>query len=284
MFKNYLSLVKFSHTIFAMPFAVVGFFMAVGLHNYPLDWKLFLYVVLCMVFARNSAMAFNRYLDRDIDIQNARTAKREIPAGIISPKNAMFFIVVNCLLFVAVTALMNTLVLCLSPVALFVILFYSYTKRFTAWCHVVLGLGLSLAPIGAYLSVTGQFHWLPIIFSFIVLTWTAGFDIIYSLQDEDFDRDLKLHSVPSTWGRKKSLSISSLIHGITAVLVVSAGLLAGFHYIYWIGAILFIGLLIRQHLIVKPNDISKVGISFMSLNGIASVTFAVFCLLEIYFK
>ena len=149
---------------------------------------------------------------------------------------------------------------------------------------MVLGLGLSLAPIGAYLSVTGQFHWLPIIFSFIVLTWTAGFDIIYSLQDEDFDRDLQLHSVPSTWGRKKSLSISVVIHGITAVLVVSAGLLAGFHYIYWIGAILFIGLLIRQHLIVKPNDISKVGISFMSLNGIASVTFAVFCLLEIYFK
>ncbi len=284
MFKNYLSLVKFSHTIFAMPFAIVGFFLAVGLHQYPFNWWLFLYVVLCMVFARNAAMAFNRYLDRDIDIQNNRTAKREIPAGIISPKNALFFIIVNCVLFVAVTALMNTLVLCLSPVALFVILFYSYTKRFTAWCHVVLGLGLSLAPIGAYLSVTGQFHWLPVMFSFLVLTWTAGFDIIYSLQDEEFDKDLQLHSVPSRWGRVKALKISSLIHGITALIVIAIGFLSGFHAIYWLGAIVFITLLIRQHLIVKPNDISKVGIAFMTLNGIASVTFAVFCLLTIWFS
>jgi len=265
-----------------MPFAIVGFFMAVGLHHYPLNLWLFVYVVLCMVFARNAAMAFNRYLDRDIDIQNDRTAKREIPAGIISPNNALYFIIANCLLFVTTTALMNTLVLCLSPVALFVILFYSYTKRFTAWCHVVLGLGLSLAPIGAYLAVTGHFHWLPILFSLLVLTWTAGFDIIYSLQDEEFDRDLKLHSVPSTWGRKKALNISSIIHGITALIVVGAGLLAGFHAIYWLGAILFISLLIRQHIIVKPSDISKVGIAFMTLNGIASVTFAVFCLLEIW--
>jgi 4-hydroxybenzoate polyprenyltransferase len=282
MLKNYFSLVKFSHTIFAMPFAIVGFFLASVYHGYGLHWTMFLAVILCMVFARNAAMAFNRYLDRDIDALNDRTARREVPAGIISPKNALYFVIANCLLFCATTALMNNLVLLLSPVALFVILFYSYTKRFTAWCHVVLGIGLSLAPIGAYLAISGHFHWLPILFSFIVLSWTAGFDIIYSLQDEEFDRKHRLNSIPAFWGRKKSLIISAIIHTITAILVVSTGIAAGFSIIFWIGAAVFIALLIRQHAIVKPTNISKVNIAFMTMNGLASVLFALFCLAEIW--
>jgi 4-hydroxybenzoate polyprenyltransferase len=282
MFKNYFSLVKFSHTIFAMPFAIVGFFLASVYHGYGFHWTMLLGVILCMVFARNSAMAFNRYLDRDIDALNDRTAKREVPAGIISPKNALYFVIANCILFCATTALMNNLVFFLSPIALFTILFYSYTKRFTTWCHIVLGTGLALAPIGAYLAVSGCFHWLPILFSFIVLSWTAGFDIIYSLQDEDFDREHRLNSIPAFWGRKKSLVISTIIHSFTAILVVITGFTAGFSVIFWIGAAAFIALLFRQHVIIKPSDISKVNIAFMTMNGLASVLFALFCLAEIW--
>ncbi|HEX6914474.1 MAG TPA: UbiA-like polyprenyltransferase, partial [Chitinophagaceae bacterium] len=203
-FKNYLSLVKFSHTIFAMPFALIGFVLAARplffqlyadrYREYEISgaanrdvWFTLLLVILCMVFARSAAMAFNRYLDRSFDAKNPRTAIREIPRGVISANHALLFTIACCLLFVACCYLLNTAVLALSPVALFVILFYSYTKRFTSLCHLVLGLGLSLAPIGAYLAVTAHFDLLPILFSFTVLFWVSGFDIIYSLQDEEFD-------------------------------------------------------------------------------------------------
>ncbi|HNP54007.1 MAG TPA: UbiA-like polyprenyltransferase, partial [Ferruginibacter sp.] len=187
--KNYLSLIKFSHTIFAMPFAMIGFFLAV-MHEsgaaatepwyQRYGWKLLL-VVLCMVFARSAAMAFNRYLDRQFDARNPRTAIREIPAGIIRANQALLFTLCNALFFVVTCWFINPLCFALSFVALFVVLFYSYTKRFTPLCHLVLGLGLSLAPIGAYLAVTGQFDVLPLLFSFTVLFWVSGFDIIYAL-------------------------------------------------------------------------------------------------------
>ncbi|MEY3240550.1 MAG: hypothetical protein RIR11_1988, partial [Bacteroidota bacterium] len=192
--RNYLSLVKFSHTIFAMPFALTGFFLAVLEHKSGLNWILLGLVVLCMVFARSAAMAFNRWLDRDIDAGNPRTAVREIPAGVISPNAALAFVVANCALFVATTFFINPICFYLSPVALLVILGYSYTKRFTWLCHFVLGLGLALAPVGAYLAVTGYFSWPPVLLGCTVLTWVAGFDIIYALQDESFDRSKQLHS------------------------------------------------------------------------------------------
>ena len=197
--KNYLSLVKFSHTIFALPFACIGFALALQ-GGFTFSLKLFLLVILCMATARNAAMAFNRYIDRKFDALNPRTAIREIPAGIINPKNALFFIIINCLLFVIATYFINTICFFLSPVALFVVLFYSYTKRFTPLCHLVLGAGLALAPIGAYLAVTGVFAWLPLFFSFTVFTWVSGFDIIYALQDEDFDRVNHLNSIPVLLG------------------------------------------------------------------------------------
>ncbi|HEX2532904.1 MAG TPA: UbiA-like polyprenyltransferase, partial [Chitinophagaceae bacterium] len=232
--KNYLSLIKFSHTIFAMPFALIGFSLAFvyGL-SWPVipgtnrwiipswfDWsqliRLFLLVIGCMVFARSAAMAFNRYLDRDIDALNPRTAIREVPKGIITPKNALAFTIINCILFIACTAFINTLCLALSPVALAVVLGYSFTKRFTPLCHLILGLGLSLAPIGAWLAVTGAFHWLPVLFSFAVLFWVSGFDIIYSLQDEEFDKAHRLYSIPAALGKEKALRVSEGLHLLSA--------------------------------------------------------------------
>jgi 4-hydroxybenzoate polyprenyltransferase len=281
--KDYLSLIKFSHTVFALPFALIGFSLAIVYEQFNFEWHLLVKMLLCMVFARTAAMAFNRYLDRHIDAKNPRTAKREIPAGVINAGNALWFVIANCVLFVITCYFINMLVFWLSFIALFVILFYSYTKRFTALCHLVLGLGLSLAPIGAYLSVTGAFAWLPLIFSFIVLTWVSGFDIIYSLQDEDFDRSNKLHSIPAALGVNNALKVSSLLHIISAALVLAAGFLASFNWIYWTGSGLFIGLLIYQHTLVKPNDLSKVNLAFMTTNGIGSIVFAVFTILSLFF-
>ncbi|UEG48742.1 putative 4-hydroxybenzoate polyprenyltransferase [Ferruginibacter lapsinanis] len=301
--KKYLSLVKFSHTIFAMPFALIGFCLGareqitifitgfyrdhlpsswtLGEDKRPL-WVVFILVILCMIFARSAAMAFNRWLDANYDAKNPRTAIREIPAGVISSSNALRFVIVNCLLFVACCYFINTACLILSPVALFVILFYSYTKRFTALCHLVLGVGLSLAPIGAYLAVTGHFDLLPILFSFTVLFWVSGFDIIYALQDIEFDQSQQLHSIPAALGKVKALRVSELLHVLSAICVIYAGIYGHFSWLYWIGVAVFVGMLVYQHSIVKPTDLSKVNIAFMTANGIASVVFAVFVLLDLF--
>ncbi|ATL49826.1 4-hydroxybenzoate octaprenyltransferase [Chitinophaga caeni] len=280
--QNYLSLVKFSHTIFAMPFAMIGFFMAVMKSGKTFDWTLFLLVILCMVFARSAAMAFNRWLDVEFDKKNPRTAKREIPAGIITRKNALMFVIGNCLLFIATTWFINRICFYLSPVALLVVLGYSYTKRFTALCHLVLGVGLSLAPVGAYLAVTGEFSALPIMLSVLVLCWVSGFDIIYSLQDEDFDRSQSLHSIPTWLGKAGGLRFSELLHMIAAVLVVLIGYFGDFGWLYMVGAAGFILMLILQHRLVKPHDLSKVNIAFMTTNGIASVAYAVFSIVDMF--
>lgn len=266
--KNYLSLIKFSHTIFAMPFACIGFFLATTntSTSSAINWWLFLKVVLCMVFARSAAMAFNRYADRDIDEKNPRTAQREIPAGAISPENALYFVIVNCILFVLTTYLINPLCFYLSPIALAVVLGYSYTKRFTALCHFVLGIGLALAPIGAYIAVTGVFDnnsITAIIYSFVVLFWVSGFDIIYALQDEDFDKSLGLNSIPATLGKERALMLSNLLHIISAGLVIWATLRSDVGLYSWIGTVVFISLLIYQHFLVKPNDLSKVNLAFL---------------------
>lgn len=281
---KYLSLVKFSHTIFALPFAFIGFFLAVWHAGYNFEWSKLLLVILCMVFARSAAMAFNRYIDREIDLQNPRTKVREIPSGKVSPKSALFFVVLNCLFFVACTWFINPLCFALSPIALGVVLGYSYTKRFTFLCHFVLGIGLALAPIGAYLAVSGTFNWLPLFFSFAVLFWVSGFDIIYSLQDEDFDKKLKLYSIPVAMGKKNALLTSVALHALSGFFIVLAGFYAEFNWLYWAGASVFILLLAYQHMLVKPHDLSKVNLAFFTTNGIASVIFACFVLAELIFK
>ena len=311
--KNYLSLIKFSHTIFAMPFALIGFFLAIsetkGLwaeidfsipypgrivkptkfgSDYfdphvlkPMLLKLLL-VILCMVFARSAAMAFNRYLDRNFDARNPRTAIREIPKGIIKANNVLLFTIANCLLFIACTFFINKLCFYLSPVALLIVLGYSYTKRFTPLCHLILGLGLSLAPLGAYLAVTGHFSLLPVIFSFTVLFWVSGFDIIYALQDEQFDKENKLYSMPAWLGKSKALRISELLHLVSAAAIVYAGWFGNFGWLYWTGAAIFTGMLIYQHSIVKPTNLKRVNVAFMTANGIASVVFAIFVIVDLF--
>ena len=279
--KNYLSLVKFSHTIFAMPFALIGFVLGLRyhfIHQTKVDQVglKFILVLVCMVTARSTAMAFNRYLDRHFDKLNPRTAIREIPAGIIKAEKALVFIGINMAIFITATFFINSICFYLSPVALFVILFYSYTKRFTYLCHLVLGIGLSLAPIGAYLAVTGSFDVLPLLFSFAVIFWVSGFDIIYALQDIDFDQSQSLYSIPSQWGLKQSLSISRVLHILSASLVIIAYFIGGFHFLYLFGLLIFIGMLVYQQSIVKPYDLSKVNLAFMTANGIASIVFSVF--------
>jgi 4-hydroxybenzoate polyprenyltransferase len=296
-----------------MPFALIGFFLALekplqlfGIEQWNLNrtlgwgsgsvapgwhttiyppWFLivqFILVILCMVFARSAAMAFNRYLDRRWDALNPRTAIREIPKGIITPKNALLFTIVNCILFITTTWFINQICFFLSPVALAVVLGYSYTKRFTPLCHLILGLGLSLAPIGAYLAVTGVFHWLPILFSLAVLFWVSGFDIIYALQDVEFDQSQNLYSIPAWLGKEKALRVSEVLHLLSSGSVVAAGKLGQFGVLYWIGVLIFIGCLVYQHSIVKPNDLRRVNIAFMTTNGIASVVFAVFVIADLF--
>lgn len=270
-----------------MPFACIGFFLATTNPATPntINWWLFLKVVLCMVFARSAAMAFNRYADRDIDEKNPRTALREIPAGVISPDNALYFVIVNSILFTVTTYFINPLCLYLSPIALAVVLGYSYTKRFTALCHFVLGIGLALAPIGAYVAVTGNFDSqsiVPIIYSFVVLFWVSGFDIIYALQDEDFDKSLGLNSIPAALGKSRALMLSNILHLISASLVIVAGIQANVGIYSWIGTAIFIGLLVYQHFLVKPNDLSKVNLAFFTTNGIASTVFGLLVILDLF--
>ena len=280
MMKNYLSLIKFSHTIFAMPFALIGFFLATKSNEF--EWILLLYVVLCMIFARSAAMAFNRYIDRDIDTNNPRTAQvREIPNGSIKANSALIFVIINSLLFISTTYLINSLCLALSPVALLVIIGYSYTKRFTALCHLVLGLGLALAPIGAYLAVSGNFDVVPLLFSAAVLFWVSGFDIIYSLQDQEFDKEQKLHSIPVLIGTKNALNLSKILHFLTFSSLSIAGSFSDFSLYYWIGFGIFTALLIYQHLLVKHNDLSKINLAFFTTNGIASVIFGIFVITDL---
>ena len=282
--KKYFSLVLFAHSIFAMPFAMIGFFLGITTTENPFNWYVLAGVILCMVFARNAAMAFNRYLDRNIDAKNPRTVMRDIPAGKVSANEALLFVIINCVLFIATTAFINPLCFYLSPVALFVVLFYSYTKRFTALCHLVLGLGLSLAPIGAYIAVTGYFNIVPICYSFAVLFWVSGFDIIYALQDEDFDRQQKLHSIPAALGIKNALRLSVLLHILSAICVILPLFFTTFGWVYFMGIAFFCAMLIYQHLLVKPNDISKVDRAFATTNGYASVVFAICFLLDAYLK
>ena len=277
--NDYLSLIKFSHTVFALPFALIGFFLASS--QFGFDWGNLVLVLMCMVFARSAAMAFNRYIDRDIDLKNPRTAEvREIPKGVISPKAALLFVIFTSVNFIITTYFINTLCFYLSPIALIVVLGYSYTKRFTSLCHLVLGLGLALAPLGAYLAVSGEFALTPILFSIAVLFWVSGFDIIYALQDDTFDKENKLNSIPVFLGRKKALNLSKFFHLITFLSLAYAGVLLEINLLYWIGFTLFSALLIYQHTIISEKDLSRVNLAFFTTNGIASVVFGVFVILD----
>ncbi|GHU94286.1 4-hydroxybenzoate octaprenyltransferase [Bacteroidia bacterium] len=280
--QRYSSLVKISHTIFAMPFALVGYFLAVHQTAYSFSWTTLLCVVLCMFFARNAAMSFNRYADKKWDALNARTAQREIPRGSIAPKNALLFCIVNALLFVLTTLLVNRICFLLSPVALAIVLGYSYTKRFTSLCHFILGLGLSVAPMGAYLAVTAQWDAAPLLVSLLVLLWTAGFDIIYALPDQAFDKSQQLRSIPAAIGIGRALVLSAWVHLLCVALVGFIGIYLHLGALYYIGGALFAACLVYEHCIVNARNLSRVNMAFATLNGIAGVVFCLFFVLEMY--
>jgi 4-hydroxybenzoate polyprenyltransferase len=279
----YSRLVKFEHTIFAMPFALIGFFMATMVTDQVHFWELLIKIILSMVFARNAAMGFNRYLDRRFDAANPRTAQREIPAGLVKAQNALAFVIINSLLFGLITWMINPLCFALSPVSLFVILGYSFTKRITPLCHFVLSLGLSLAPIGAWLAVTGEFAVAPLLFSGLVFFWVSGFDIIYACQDVEFDHQYRLQSIPVLVGVRKALNISIVLHILAFIFVILAGIAIEANWVFWLGATLFGGLMTYQHLIVKADDLSRVNLAFGTTNGIAGVIFAAFVIGSLYF-
>ena len=298
---DYLSLIKFSHTIFAMPFAITGFFMGIFhlrsiqpaifpanknivLAYFSNEYMTFIWVIACMVFARTAAMAFNRYLDREFDAKNPRTAIREIPKGIISPSSALRFTILNVILFMGAAFMINMTCFLLSPIALLVILGYSYTKRFTALCHLVLGLGLALAPTGAFIAVTETVNSAVILLSLGVITWVSGFDIIYSLQDEEFDSSMGLRSIPAALGRKNALLLSRILHIASALFVFGADIQMELGWSGTIGLGIFVGLLNYQHSLVKADDLSKVNIAFMTTNGIASLLYAFFTVLDLFLK
>lgn len=284
--KHYFSLVRFSHTIFAMPFALVGFFMATQCSNkYDVDFALLFYVILCMFFARNAAMSFNRLVDKYWDTLNKRTAEREIPKGLIKTTHALFFVIINSAAFIITTYFINSVCFYLSPIALILLLGYSYTKRFTFMSHFILGIGLGLAPVGAFLAVSGEFNLMPILLGIAVWAWVSGFDIIYSMNDIEFDRQNNLFSVPAKFGLKAAFCITRITHTLSALVILSLY----FRYfnnsiVFGTGTILFVSLLLYQNLIIGPYNLKRINFAFFNLNGLASILFAIFAIFAIIYS
>jgi 4-hydroxybenzoate polyprenyltransferase len=266
--KRYLSLVTFAHTVFALPFALLSAVLAArGLPPLPtLAW-----ILVAMVGARSAAMAFNRIADRRIDAVNPRTLSRDIPAGRVSVLEASVFCALSAGVFVLAAWRLNPLCLALSPVALLVVLGYSYTKRVTALSHLVLGLGLAIAPVGAWIAVTGAFALTPVVLGFSVLFWVAGFDVIYSLQDEAFDRAHGLFSLPARLGARRALAVSTAFHAVSLTLLFLVLVLVNGGVLFGIGVVLAGAFLVRQHLLVRPDDLSRVDGAFFTANGWLSV-------------
>ena len=274
--NDYLRLVKFSHTIFAMPFALLSFTYAIKTAGFDGSlWLLLLQVVGCMVFARNVAMGFNRWADRFIDAENPRTAMREIPSGVISADGALRFVVINAVLFIVVAATINPLCGWLSPVALAIVMFYSYCKRFTSLAHIVLGISLGIAPVGAYMAVTGHSTLECWLLALVVMTWCSGFDIIYALQDAEFDRQRGLHSIPSRFSARTSLVISGALHLASVVLLLLFASYQPQSWLLWMGVASFSAILALEHILVTPTKQRNIGIAFGTLNALASMSLAV---------
>ena len=276
--KIILEMIKFEHTIFALPFSIMSAFIAAeGLPPLSkLGW-----ILVAMVGARSCAMAFNRLADAEIDSENPRTAMRAIPAGLITKRVVWAFTLVSAGLLVFAAGRLNLLAFALSPVALAVIMGYSYTKRFTVLSHLWLGLALSISPVGAWIAIKGQFDWTPIILCCVVLLWTAGFDIIYACQDVNFDRKHGLHSIPARLGIRWALWISSALHVVAVLLLFGIPLLAELGLFYYIGVGIVVLIFIYEHAIVKPNDLSRVNLAFFTLNGMISLVLMVLSIADI---
>jgi len=281
MLLRHVNLVRLPHTVFALPFALVGVVLAS--YKAPITVGEVMWVVIAFTTARFAAMAFNRIVDREIDARNPRTRMREIPSGAMSVREASVAVVVASAAFVLAAWQLNTLCLLLSPVALAWVLFYSYTKRFTRWSHLVLGVGLSIAPVGGYLAIAGHWStpwWMLIALAVAVATWVGGFDILYALQDVSFDRENGLYSVPSTFGEANALGIARALHITTVVALALAGVGAGAGLLYFLGVLVAAGLLLYEHLLVKADDFSRLDAAFFTMNGVISIVFLGFVFTE----
>ena len=280
--KKYASLVKFAHTVFALPFALVAFLLAFQEPGTRFTWLLLLQMLACMVLARNAAMGFNRYVDREIDARNPRTAGRDVPAGRISSRQALVFTLVNAALFVGVAWTINPLCGGLSFVALVFLLGYSFLKRFTWLCHFGVGAALCIAPVGAFIAVTGHISPAVALLALIVFFWSSGFDILYSLADEEIDRAQGLHSIPQRFGRRRAMVIATCVHLTEFALVPLFLLKAGLTDFWGIAAgVFFLAMLVYQHIIISPKDLSRLNAAFFTANGIASLVFCVLVYLSV---
>jgi len=278
---RYVNFVKLAHTVFALPFALVGVVLASRVA--PVTLTLVVWVIVAFTAARFAAMGFNRIVDRHFDARNPRTAMRELPQGVMSVVEASASVTVACAVFVFAAWRINPLCLALSPVALAVVLFYSYTKRFTRWAHVALGLGTGIAPAGGYLAVTGAWSdpwWLLPVLVLVVLTWIGGFDVLYALPDAEFDRAHGLHSVPATMGIGRALWVSRAMHALTVLSLIAAGIASRSGVLWFSGVAVAAAILAWEHSLVKADDLSKLDAAFFSVNGMLSVTFFLFVLAE----
>jgi 4-hydroxybenzoate polyprenyltransferase len=282
-FRIYLEMIKFEHSIFALPFAMIGMMwgsLAVGQAGWP-GWDKFLLILVAMVSCRSAAMAYNRIADRDIDARNPRTKMRAIPAGLLTLRQSSIFFFGSCIVFFAAAALLNPLALVLSPVALATTLLYSISKRFTPLCHFILGLSLGIAPAAAFIGASGTLHWSIVPMTLAVLFWTAGFDLIYALQDEDFDRENGLRSMPQTLGKANALNLSRVCHIFAVGCLAVGGYLAGSGAIYFAGVLFAAILLGYEQSLVKPDDLSRVNLAFFTLNGFVSLGVFAFALVDV---
>ena len=276
--KIILEMIKFEHTIFALPFAFTGALLAAG--GLP-SWSTLFWITIAMVGARSAAMGFNRWADRKFDAENPRTKIRALPMGLVTPAQVAVFTVVSSAILVIAAYMLNPLSFFLSPVALAVVFFYSYTKRFTFLSHAFLGLAICLAPIGAWIAVTGRLEAPALVLGAAVLFWLLGFDVLYALQDMDFDRKAGLHSIPQRFGIRRSLWISRVSHVLTMTALFWLFFLMPLGCFYVAGVVIALGLIVYEHSLVKENDLSKLNIAFFNMNGYISVTIFLFSLLDV---
>ncbi len=272
-------MIKFSHTVFALPFALAAAALAAHGHGLPVS-RLFA-IVLAMAGARTAAMGFNRIVDRDIDARNPRTAQRELPRGAVSLNAAWALTLASTAVFVGAAAYLGKLCLTLAPVALLFLFGYSFTKRFTFLCHLFLGLAIAAGPAGAWIAVRGDFTLAPALLMIAVITWIGGFDVLYAIADTDFDRGAGLHSIPARFGVPRALRISAVLHGITAGMLIALAVAAHLGAPYLLGIAVVIALLIWEHAIVTPDDLSRLNVAFFNLNGYVSVVFFLGTLIDV---
>jgi 4-hydroxybenzoate polyprenyltransferase len=278
---RHVNLVRLPHTVFALPFALVGVVLAS--YVAPITVRAVLWVVVAFTTARFAAMGFNRIVDREIDARNPRTRSREIPSGAMTVREAGVAVVTASAIFLLAAWQLNSLCLMLAPLALGWVLFYSYTKRFTRWSHLVLGVGLSIAPVGGYLAITGQWSdpwWMLIALAVAVATWVGGFDILYALQDVSFDRENGLYSVPSTFGEANALGIARALHLTTVLALALAGIGAGAGVLYFLGVAVAAILLLYEHSLVRADDFTRLDAAFFTMNGVISIVFLFFVFTE----